>query len=182
MIQRSLYQKINQIMRIFLLSICFLLISGHTVFAQKIIQMDMFGKKKAMRFQVGDELRFKVKGDDKFYILPIVDLDERTGKITLPEGEVFLHEIAEIQVVNDNKKQQKLGWKLFRFGLTFTAIGVLDAVFYGSVFTMGGAIGGGASLIAGVILRWGFKKRTFKINERRQLRILDLNIDNLERA
>ncbi len=161
-----------------LICIALLLVSC-TIHAQKFIQMDMFGKKKAMRFNVGDELRFKVKGDDKFYILPIVDLDETTNKIILPKGEVFLHEIAEIQILNDRKTQQVLGTKLFNFGLAFMGIGVLDAVLFGSIFTIGGAVVGGASAVAGAILYWGFRKRTFRINERRQLRILNLNLEDL---
>jgi len=97
----------------------------------------------------------------------------------LPKGEVFLHEITEIQVINGSERQQILGSKLFQFGLTFTVIGVVDAVVYGSIFSIGGAVIGGISVIAGAILRWGFRKRTFKINERRQLRILNLNLDDL---
>jgi len=166
-------------MRIFLLSICCLLLGGQVVSAQKFIQMDMFGKKKAMRFHVGDELRFKVRGDDKFYVLPIVDLEEATGKIILPKGEVFLHEIAEIQVLTQTEGRYILGTKLLAFGATFTSIGVIDALAFGSVFSGIGVIIGGGAILVGALLRWGFKKRGFKINERRQLRILNLNIEDL---
>jgi len=160
--------------------ICFaLLLVNSTIHAQKFIQMDMFGKKKAMRFNVGDELRFKVKGDDKFYILPIVDLDETTGKIILPKGEVFLHEIEKIQIIAQTEKRHLLGRKLFGFGGTMLGIGTFDALISGSVLTWTGFIVGVAAMIGGAILRWVFKKRTFKINERRQLRILNLNIVDL---
>ncbi len=175
----SLHQKINQIMRIFLLSICCLLISGQVLFAQKFIQMDMFGKKKAMRFHVGDELRFKVMGDDKFYILPIVDLDETSGKITLPKGEVFLHEITEIQVVAQNHRRYNLGRNLFGFGGVMLGIGTFDALISGTVLTASGFIIGGVAMVLGAVLRWAFKKRNFKINERRQIRILNLNLEDL---
>jgi len=163
----------------FLLSICCLLIGVQVIHAQKIIQMDMFGKKKAMRFEVGDELRFKVKGDDKFYILSIVDLDETKGKSTLPKGEVFLHEISEIQVLTQTERRYVLGTKLFTFGTTFLGIGIIDAVAFGSVFTAMGGIIGGVAVLTGTLLRWAFKKRSFKINDRRQLRILNLKVEDL---
>jgi len=136
----------------------------------------MFGKKKAMRFHVGDELRFKVKGDDKFYTLPIIDLDENTGKIILPKGEVFISDIIEIQILTDDKQRRLLGKKLFAFGANFLGIGIVDAVAFGSVFTVAGAVIGGVTLIAGALFRWVFKRRKFKINKRRQLRILNLNV------
>ena len=159
-----------------------LLLASATIHAQKIIQMDMFGKKKAMRFEVGDELRFKVKGDDKFYVLPIVDLDETTGKITLPKGEVFLHEIAEIQISSQTEGRYNLGRKLFGFGWTMIGIGTFDGLISGTVLTWAGFITGGVAIVVGSILRWAFKKRNLKINERRQLRILNLNIENLARV
>lgn len=169
-------------MKHIILICCALLVLSSTIHAQKFIQMDMFGKKKAMRFHVGDELRFKVKGDDKFYILPIVDLDATTGKITLPKGAVFLHEIAEIQVLAQTEGRYVLGTKLFSFGATFLSIGIIDALAFGSVFGVMGSIIGGATTLTGALLRWAFKKRGFKINERRQLRILNLNIEDLTMA
>jgi len=166
-------------MRIFILVICAWLLSISLMNAQKFIQMDMFGKEKAMRFGVGDELRFKVKGDDKFYVLPIVDLDESTGKIILPKGEVLISDIAEIQVLREDEKRMILGAKLFVFGGSFLAIGIADALLFGSVFTVGGIAVGLTALITGAAYLWRCKKRTFRLNKKRQIRIINLNIENV---
>ncbi len=166
-------------MRIFILLMCSCLLCICTVDAQKFIQMDMFGKEKAMRFGIGDELRFRVKGDDKFYVLPIIDLDEKAGKIILPKGEVLVSDIVEIQVLRQDERRTILGAKLFVFGGSFLGIGIADAVFFGSVFTIGGIAIGLTALVTGAIYLWGCKKRTFRLNKRRQIRILNLDIENV---
>jgi len=165
-------------MRILILISLFLL-SQVELPAQKFLQMDMFGKKKAMRFDIGDELMFKVKGDKNFYSVPIRDLNFETGEIILPKGQVLLSDIVEIQVISESISRKILGRKLFVFGASFTGIGIFDAVVYGSTFGPIGITVGVVTLMSGILLRWVFKKRTFKVGKKRQLRIIDLNLDDL---
>ncbi len=167
----------NNIMRIF---ITFLFIlSCFIADAQKFIQMDAFGKKKAIRFYVGDELTFRVVGDDYFHTVIIQGLNTEKGLIKLNHGQVRLSDITEIRMTNRDIQRRFLGRKLFNFGVAFIGIGIMDAVLFGSTFGAIGAFVGGTAIVGGIILRWIMKRRTFKINKNRRLRMINLNLDDV---
>lgn len=146
-------------------------------FAQKKLQVDRFGKKKAMYYQVGETLHFRLVGDDFFYALPIRDMDAEKQVLIFQTGEIKIKDIVEIKKFRNRGAVNGFSYAFISFGTVWSAFTFIGAVAGGPPVTVATAIIGGGFIVLGGLIKWLFTKRKYKIGGKRNMRVIDLNID-----
>ncbi len=142
-------------------------------FSQVFLSLDTFGKKKVMKFYIGDVLTFRLHDDDHFYSLPIQALEP--GLIIFPTGEVPIESIDAIKIQKRYIGTKTIAYKLMIFGGSWLGFSVVDAVSEGRYKTSDAFVGGTA-IGLGLLIKLLFTKKIFKVSEKRQLKVIDLNI------
>ncbi len=143
--------------------------------AQKMLQLDRFGKKKASYIKVGQEIEFRLKGDDYFYVLPVRDLDAEKNLIIFDTGEINIDDIEEIKLKKNAPMMRALRAKLITFGLSWALYTGIGAAAGGPAFTLATIFVSGTAFIAGGIFSFFLFKRKMKLGKKRNLRIIDLS-------
>ncbi|MEM6726761.1 MAG: hypothetical protein AAF598_22175 [Bacteroidota bacterium] len=152
--------------------LCLLAIPG---IAQKKLQIDRFGKKKAMYYYTGDMMHFKLKGDDVYYSLIIKGMDADKQTLIFDTGVIHVSEIVEIK--RFQKAANAFAYSFMSFGTVWTGFTLIGAAAGGPPLTLAtGLIGGGFVLVGG-LLKLLFTKRKFKFGKNRHMRVLDLDIN-----
>ena len=142
--------------------------------AQKTLNLYKSGRFKVIQFKVGDVLQFRMKNDDVFYKLPIKDL--KGDKIIFPTGAVHIHSIAAIRC-NRNKSLARFlnstGQSLYVFAGSWIFFTGVDVLYGGNPLTWTVATVSGTAVALGWILVKLSKPKTYKLNEKRFLKILE---------
>ena len=162
------------------LSIVFLMIAGFLltssgVSGQKFLQLDKFGKKKSMKIFIGEELNFRLSGEEFFYSLIIRDLIPETNKIIFDNGEVNVEDVAEIRHFRNKGAVKAWNLLFLNFGIGWALFSAIDAL-AGGTFHLSAVIISGAAIAVGFLIKAIFTKRKFKISDKRGLRIIDMNV------
>ncbi len=127
------------------------------------------GKNKIITFQVGDEISFKTKDFDNFYDLRITDL--KGDSILFGDGVIKLDQIAAVKVNKEGFGKYAAG-SLYVFGASWLVwTGVDDLMGNDPSWIRAGMIAGTAGAL-GLIAQLLSRPKTYKINEKRYLRIL----------
>lgn len=162
-------------MRLLLLIVFLSCLISSPVIAQKVLQMEKYGKLKTKKYFIGQDLVFQLNGKKDWYHETIQDILVDEKLILFPTRIVKLEDITAI------KSFKNRGWSR---GLSNNAY-VASGAFVGlSLFTT--AIGywelspasiiiPGVTVVVAWIIRKIFKSRTYKIGKKRKLRLLDLN-------
>ena len=97
--------------------ILFLLLSLNTKsFGQKFLQIEKYGKTKVIKFYVGDELTYQIKGDKKtWYEGTINDLIVDENLIVFENRVVKMKDITAIRTFKHAKLSRSLSFQLPRF-------------------------------------------------------------------
>jgi hypothetical protein len=140
---------------------------------QKYLVLDKPGSIKRIRFFVGNEITFRLKGDNMVYHEVISAVDD--SSFTIYGTKVLVREVDRIIL-------RKEGWFLNQGSVLLPAAGLLyfladnvnPAIRGGEHFGISrGSVIVGASLIsAGIVLRI-FQKRQHKIGKNKRLRVLE---------
>ena len=162
-------------MRIFLLCCCFfpLLLT-----AQKVMQLEKYGKVKAQKFFIGDEITYQLVDDDYWRTAAITDINPENNYILLDERLVSINKIIGLKSFKNQGWSKGIGQQLNRFALGWIVFGLADKfIFDGAREASWGLIliPAGTGLISGWLLPRIFKERILKIGKKRKLRLLDLN-------
>jgi len=153
----------------FFLSISFLVLP-----AQTFLQLEKSGSLKTERFYEGQILLFQLENDDNWY-------EETIEKIYVEDGIVhFTHRIISVDKITTIRDYNRfrffkgLGNKLVIFAGGYLGLSLL-ATLADWPLTIDTAIIGGSAITLGLLLKWIFKKKTWRIKGKRRLRALSLD-------
>jgi hypothetical protein len=154
----------------------FILLSVGTS-AQIYLQLEKAGTLKTTRYEMGDEITFQLKNDDKgWHTRRISGIDVRNNKVIFPDVVVHLDSIYAIQLSGKSKIMQIVGTAMQAGGVNMMLFAAFGEVFYKEYeFDWKTLASGALNVVAGTIIKKIFQKRVFKISPRKRLRLIDLN-------
>jgi hypothetical protein len=139
---------------------------------EKYLALDKPGRVKRIRFYMGDELTFKLKGDKTMYSSTIEAVGDST--ITIRETQIPIKDIALIKLPKEAGFINQAIYILPRAGILYFLADTFNPVFRGGSpdVSRSGIVVGGSFIAGGLILKL-LNKRKFRINNYRSLRILE---------
>ncbi len=161
-------------MRISLLFLFFLFSIGMAS-AQKVLQIEKYGKAKTQKIYVGDEITYKLYDDDFWYTHVIQDIDV--------DKDLLVFKDRYVDIKNIEKIRWELRWSkgvrssLYLFGAGWSASALIGTLTDGNPDTnyrWSDAIVTGTSWLLGWIVPKIFRYKTYRFGKRKRLRVLDL--------
>ena len=159
-----------------LLLILFGLIGKLPASAQKVLQIERYGKAKTEKFYVGQELTFKLKGDEEWQSAYIEGLLVEENIVLLGPRYVRLDSISALRFTRNWTKAASL--TLFWFGTGWSAFALIGTATDGdpeTKYQASDAIVTGTSWFLAFIIPRLFKYKKIKFGEKKRLRMLDLS-------
>lgn len=143
--------------------------------AQKVLQIEKYGRSKTTKFFIGDEVTFSLKDHPRqYYTRDILELYPEAGTIQFAGGAIALDQIAAIRFNGSNKWAKNLSNILLVFSGVWTVYTLLDVLINSRRPTNFQYQVGGASLGLTAVFRWLIPEKVVHFGERNRLRILDL--------
>jgi hypothetical protein len=154
--------------------ICLLLSAAYnTVIAQKALVLEKGSSLRTHKFFVGDQLVFKLKSYEKDWFEEyIVDIEVSEGYLILENRIVSVDQISAIQIRDGGGLARRLSSLFTKFSYSWGFWTLVSAAFGDKITT--GTIGIGlGSFAVGQLFKLAFFK-TFKVSDRKRLRLIDL--------
>lgn len=151
--------------------------------AQKVVQIERYGRSKTIKYGVGDELTYSLKsapGD--YYTSTILELYPDLQSILFDSGgAVQIDQIAAFRYPRSNRWAKNMGVTFFGFAVTSIFYSILDTLINErdpSPFQYQAVIG---STAIGGILYFLIPVKVIRFGERKRLRVIDLTFYPMER-
>ncbi|MGB0863522.1 MAG: hypothetical protein ACPG19_12520 [Saprospiraceae bacterium] len=156
-----------------------LTLGAQSASAQKILKIYR-GSNKAIEYHIGDELHFKLKGEDHFYEFKIKDLDFEKKAIRFETGYIPLKNIVAIEHYGNYRTANAVQKSLYTFGgawLLFSGVDIAMDSEDAREVGIRAAIVAGFSFVAGYLIKkfWGTQIFRFDTDEY-LLGIVDLTV------
>lgn len=159
----------------------FLTFSFSVTQAQIFLQLEKTGSRKTVRFYEGDLLLFQLEGESDWYEESIEKIYVDDGIVQFTNRLVSVDKISAIRDYERYRFFKGLGNKLVIFSATYLGLSLL-ATLVGWELTEDTAIIGGSAITLGLLMKWIFKKKTWRIKGKRRLRALSLDFGKPIRA
>lgn len=163
----------------FLVSFLFLFLSLQSIYPQKFLQLEKAGTLKVKKFFVGDEIYFQVKEGQETYwrteVITDILVDERI--LLFPKGMVRLEDITAIKTFRNAQSARRFSLMFYNFGIGWLVFSLADAL-VGGTLSWSVAVVTGSSLAIGFIIGKIFKAKTYRLGNKRRLRVLDVTFRN----
>ncbi len=172
-------------MRYYLLLCCLL---PAFLFGQKVVQLEKRGNPKTQKFTIGDELTYKVSGDDEWYKSGIVDVKPEVSIILFENRLVKVQDIVALKFTNNQNWSRKVSNQLYVFSGGWIFFGLIDRsqivddIIINQNQTNTRAswklilIPAGVAVATAIVVRQLFKKNVKKMKRKYRLRLLDLDV------
>lgn len=144
--------------------------------AQKTLILEKRGTTKTKRFYEGDEITYRLKGEDVWETATIIQMIPSQNILVLDKLYIKVDEISALLKRKNRRVTNGLSSQLYVFGtawITYTAIDDL-VVSERRTDWEAAAYVGGTSFLVGTLLRLLPKKKIIKLGKKRRLRLLDL--------
>lgn len=152
------------------------LLCSLTLTAQKVVQIERYGRAKTTKIPLGEEITYRLKGDDAWHTRVIEDINVEQGLIVSVDRYI---KIADIEALRYSRGWPKaVGKQLFWLGAGWSLYGVIGNLADGNPDTnyrWGDAAVTGTAWGLSLLLPKVFKYRKIKMGERRRLRAVDIN-------
>ena len=155
---------------------CLFLLASHWLFAQKVLQIERYGKAETEKIFIGNEILYRLNGNDYFLRGYIEDLNIDNNVIVLPDRYVPVSEINALQF--DRGWPRAIGTSVLWFGIGWSVLAAIGTATDGdpsSNYRWSDAAVTGTSLVISFSLPKLFGRHTLKFGNRKRLRMLDLN-------
>jgi len=143
--------------------------------AQKVLQIEKYGRAKTKKIYIGEEINYKLKNDEVWYRGVIEDLDVEKNWIVMRDRYVAVDSIEAFRRPKNWSKAARTS--LYTFGAGWSANALVGTLTDGNPNThylWSDAIVTGTSWLTGWILPKIFKNKITKFGKKRRLRLLDL--------
>ncbi len=143
--------------------------------AQKILQVETYGKAKTKKIFIGEEIDYQLKETDIWHNAVIEDLRVDRNLIVLGDRYVPLEEITAFRTPHNWSRP--VGKQLMFFGITWSGYALIGKWTDGrseTHYDWGDAIVTGSAGLIGFLLPKIFKYKTTKFGKRKRLRMIDI--------
>ncbi|MBL7794556.1 MAG: hypothetical protein JNK77_19640 [Saprospiraceae bacterium] len=144
--------------------------------AQKVLQIERYGRAKTTKIHLGEELTYRLKGDNVWHTRAMEDLNIEEGLIVMPDRYV---KIADIEALRYSRGWPRaVGRQLFWLGAGWSLYGLIGNLADGDPDTnyrLGDAAVTGTAWGLSWLVPRVFKYKKIKMGERRRLRAVDIN-------
>jgi hypothetical protein len=145
--------------------------------AQKVMQIERYGRARTVKIHIGEPITYKLWGDDFWYPGYIVDILVGQNLIALEDRYVNIDSIEALRYHRHLARAAAAG--LYIFGASWSGFAFIGTLTDGNPDTRyrwSDAIVTGTSFALGWIIQRFFGKRTIRFGKRNRLRLLDLTI------
>lgn len=144
-------------------------------FGQKLLQLEKAGSLKTMRFYIGDEITFQLFNDDVgWYTRTIYDIDVENRTLVLENYVLPIDSISMLQLPK-SKAWQTIGTALQYGGVGLAISSVSISIVQDQPLDWTGIGTSLGSAALGTAMKYGMRKKKFKIGKNKRLRVLDLS-------
>ncbi len=152
------------------------IIAMTSVNAQLFLQIEKAGSLKTIKYQIGDQVTFKLKGAEQNYRTEYIEnIIPEENIIVFSNGMANLDDITAIRSFHPSRWSKPVGASLMSFGLGWGFFSLVGAV-VGTPMTISTAVVVGTGFGLGWLIQKIFVHKTYRIKNKRRLRILDLRV------
>jgi hypothetical protein len=143
--------------------------------AQKFIQLEKANRAKTLKFYVGQDFTYRLKGETEWFTSTITDVQMDAQKVSFDLKPVPVSDIEAIRLQHAGILRG-LGPGLMIFGASWAGFALIGAAFDDYELTAGTAIVSGTGLASGYLLHRIFKNKKVKMSARRRLRAVEIPV------
>ncbi len=143
--------------------------------AQKFIQLEKTNRVKTIKFYVGQDLVYRLKGENEWFTSTITDVQMDSQLVALDWKTMPVTNIEAIRLQHAGILRG-LGPSFMIFGASWAGFSLIGAAFDDYKLTAGTAIVSGAGIVSGFILHRIFKNKKVKMGTRRRLRAVEVPV------
>jgi hypothetical protein len=159
----------------------FLLILVHLLWlpasAQVYLQMERYGKAETVKFNPGTELTYRLKGQKEWETAVLERILPEEGRILLGVRYLDPSQIDAIRSFHPQRWSKPLGNNLMLFGASWTGFALGASIAdRDDPYSAGDAIVTATAIGTGFLIQKLFRRRTYRMGERRWLRVLDMRL------
>lgn len=160
-----------------LLTAFFVFLASNFITAQKLLQIEKAGTLKTQRYYIGDEVIFQLSGEleNHWFKERIVDIMVDSKSILFTNRLVKISDITKIRSFKNQGWSRGLSNNAFVAAGSFTGLSLIAAAFTEFMLSPATIIIPGTTIVAALIVRFIFRRKTYRIGKKRRLRVLDLN-------
>lgn len=162
-------------MRYFLLFTLFFAFLIPQINAQKVIQIERYGKAKTEKIFIGDGIEYRLKGSKDWRYAVVEDINIDQNLIVLADRYLEPDKIDAFRYYRSYS--QKLGLQVMTFGVAWSGFALVGTAVDGNPETkyrLSDGIVTASSLAAGFGIAKLLKYKTIKFGKRKRLRLVDI--------
>jgi hypothetical protein len=166
-------KKLN--MRYLLLLALFLTLCISQISAQKVIQIERYGRAKTEKIFIGEGIEYRLKGSKDWRYAVVEDINVEQNLIVLADRYLKPDSIDALRYYRSYS--QKLGLQVMTFGVAWSGFALVGTAVDGNPETkyrLSDGIVTASSIAAGFGIAQLLKYRKIKFGKRKRLRLLDI--------
>ncbi|MBK6933341.1 MAG: hypothetical protein IPH12_21720 [Saprospirales bacterium] len=161
-------------MRFLLLYVVFCLLPAPAG-AQKFIQLEKANRARVLKFYVGEDLTYRLKGKAEWYTSTITDVQMDAQMVAFDWKNVRVADIEAIRLRHGGFVRS-LGPSLMVFGASWAGFALVGAAFDDYKLGASTAIVSGTGLASGFVLHRIFKYKRVNLSARKRLRAVEIPV------
>ena len=152
-----------------------LLLAQSLLSAQKVLQIEQYGKPQAEKIFIGDPITYQLRGEDIFHNSYIEGIQVDDSLLILSDRYVNVYDISALRY--ERNWPRATGISLFWFGIGWSGFAAIGTAVDGNDETRyqwSDAIVSASAIGLSFAIPLLFKHKTIRIGKRKRLRLLDL--------
>jgi hypothetical protein len=146
--------------------------------AQVFLQMERSGKAATTKFSPGRELTYRLAGKKEWETAVLERILPEENRVLLGIRYLAPDDIGALRSYQPQSWSKPLATNLYVFGAAWTGFALgASLVDRDDPYTAGDAIVAGSAIVTGFLIKSLFRHRTFRMGEKRRLRIIDLRVN-----
>ena len=158
-----------------MLSFCLLFCNN--AFAQKVLQIEKYGKASTKKLYIGEQITFQLKGSKDWHSEILVDIKVKEQILLFTNRYVKVDDIVTLKTFKNASMARNLQFSLYTFAASW-AFFSLGSTLFGEPLTNLAWQVPASSLALGWTIRKLFDSKKIRIGKRRRLRVLDIGFNN----
>jgi hypothetical protein len=154
-----------------------LLSFGATLSAQIVLQLERYSSAKTRKFYEGQSLMYRIPNDKTWYQSEIVRLIPEDRLVVFDQRYLPMADIRALRSDHPQRWSKPIAYNLYIFGSSWSFFTLAASVAYKDYSYSGrDALVTGTSLATGFLIHKLFRYRTWNMDKRHRLRMLDLRV------
>lgn len=162
-------------MRQLLLFALFCTLFSTQIFAQKVIQIERYGRAKTEKIFIGQGFEYRLKGEESWRYAVVEDINIEQNLIVLADRYLDPEKIDAFRYYRSYS--QKLGFQVMTFGVAWSGYALIGTALDGNPDTkyrLSDGIVTASAIATGIGLAKLLKYKKIKFGKRKRLRLIDI--------